>query len=324
MQSDSRNKVQVTVAICTLNHAESLRRTLNSLAKMSVPQDLIWEVVVVNNDCTDHTDTVIEAFADQLPIRQEFEAKRGLSLARNRAVECARGNYIAWTDDDVVVEPGWLAAYADAFRRWPEAALFGGPVVPKYDSPLPKLFADAEPFLSSWVFWRRDVDDEGEITLSNNVLPVGANFVLHATEQRAFRYDPELDPGPGQRRLGGDTDVIRQILEAGGVGRWIPGAGVEHCSQPERLTLEYVRGNFRALGESEAVIAARGGNAGPLLLRAPRWRWRQLLIGWIGYLQHRLFSPPSVWLPYLGQRDSAAAAIRYWRTLENTARVSNH
>ena len=176
MQPDSRKQVRVTVAICTLNHAELLRRTLNSLAEMSVPQDLIWEVVVVNNNCTDHTDTVIEAFADQLPIRREYEVNRGLSLARNRAIECARGNYIAWTDDDVIADPGWLAAYADAFRRWPEAVIFGGPIVPKYVSPLPELFADAEPFLSSWVFWRRDVDDEGEITLSSNVVPVGANF----------------------------------------------------------------------------------------------------------------------------------------------------
>ena len=116
--------------------------------------------------------------------------------------------------------------------------------------------------------------------------------------------------------------MIRQILETGAVGRWVPGARVEHCSQPERLNLEYVRGNFRALGESEAVIAARRGNAGPLLFGAPRWHWRQLIIGWVGYLHHRLFSRPSVWLPYLGKRESAAAAIRYWRALGHTARAS--
>ena len=46
----------ITVAICTYNRAESLRRTLDSLAAMRVPENLDWEVVVVNNNCTDHTD----------------------------------------------------------------------------------------------------------------------------------------------------------------------------------------------------------------------------------------------------------------------------
>ena len=69
----------VTVAICTLNRAESLRRTLESLTAMRVPRDLNYEVVVVNNGCNDNTDDVIAAFADRLPIRREFEPQRGLS-----------------------------------------------------------------------------------------------------------------------------------------------------------------------------------------------------------------------------------------------------
>src|ERR1700687_4230171 len=84
----------ITVAICTLDRAESLRRTLDSLAAMGVPKDLDWEVVVVNNNCADHTDAVIEAFTDRLPLRREFEAQRGLSRARNHAVEAAGGGDI--------------------------------------------------------------------------------------------------------------------------------------------------------------------------------------------------------------------------------------
>ena len=121
-----------TVAICTLNRAELLRRTLDWPAVMRLPDDADWEVVVVsNNNCIDHTDAVIKAFADRLPIRREFEPERGLSHARNRAVDAAKGDYIVWTDDDVVVAPGWLAAYIEAFRRWPEAAVFGGPIIPR-------------------------------------------------------------------------------------------------------------------------------------------------------------------------------------------------
>src|SRR5436305_13472240 len=91
----------VTIAICTFNRAASLRRTLDSLAAMRVPADLGWEVVVVNNSCTDTTDAVIDSFVGRLPIRREFEKSAGQSHARNRAIDVAIGEYIIWTDDDV-------------------------------------------------------------------------------------------------------------------------------------------------------------------------------------------------------------------------------
>jgi glycosyltransferase involved in cell wall biosynthesis len=64
----------ITVAICTLNRGESQRRTLGSLAAMQLPDDLDWEFEVVNNGCSDHTDDVIKAFADRLPVRRELRA----------------------------------------------------------------------------------------------------------------------------------------------------------------------------------------------------------------------------------------------------------
>ena len=141
----------ITVAICTLNRAELLRRTLESSAAMRVPPQLDWELVVVNNGCTDHTDELIAAFAGRMAVRREFEPQRGVSNARNRAVDAARGDYIVWTDDDVIVNPAWLAAYAEAFRRWPEAAVFGGPILPRYEAPVVKWVLEAEALLGDFV-----------------------------------------------------------------------------------------------------------------------------------------------------------------------------
>jgi len=53
-------------------------------------------------------------------------SERGFARARNRAVDFAEGDYVVWTDDDVVVDRGWLAAYVEAFRRRPEA-VFSAP-----------------------------------------------------------------------------------------------------------------------------------------------------------------------------------------------------
>src|SRR5271168_2431711 len=116
----------ITVAICTFNRAESLRRTLDSLVAMRVPSDLGWEIVVVNNNSTDHTDDFIGEYVGRLPVRRELEPRAGKSNALNRAIEVAKGDYIVWIDDDVLVDAGLLTAYAEAFRRWPDAAVFGG------------------------------------------------------------------------------------------------------------------------------------------------------------------------------------------------------
>jgi glycosyltransferase involved in cell wall biosynthesis len=135
--------VFVTVAICTFNRAESLRRTLDSLAVMRVARDLAWELIVVNNNSTDHTDAVIAEYRHRLPMRREFEPRPGLSNARNRAIAAARGEYIVWTDDDVVAGAGWLAAYAEAFRRWPDAVVFGGRIKPRYEPPVARWVAES-------------------------------------------------------------------------------------------------------------------------------------------------------------------------------------
>src|SRR5437763_8482181 len=98
----------VTIAICTYNRAESLRRTLASLADMRAPDGISWELIIINNNATDDTDTVIDSFVDRLPIRREFEIRQGQSHARNRAIDVANGDYVIWTDDDVIVDVGWL------------------------------------------------------------------------------------------------------------------------------------------------------------------------------------------------------------------------
>ena len=85
-----------------------MRQTLESFTGLAVPAATDWEILVVNNNCTDQTDQVIQAYQDRLPVRRAFEPRPGLSHARNRAIAEATGDYILWTDDDVTVSPNWL------------------------------------------------------------------------------------------------------------------------------------------------------------------------------------------------------------------------
>jgi glycosyltransferase involved in cell wall biosynthesis len=303
----------ITVAICTLNHAESLRRTLESLAAMAVPDGLDWEVVVVNNGCTDHTDEVIAAFAGQLPLRRDMEPERGLSRARNRAVDAARGDYMVWTDDDVVVDPGWLAAYLAAFQRQPAAAVFGGPVFPRYEQPVPQWILENEMQLQGvFAYW--DIGkEERPLWDAQKVyyVPCGPNFAVRTTDQRKFRYNLQLGMAPGQKRRGEELDVLERVRLSGASGYWVPDARVEHCARHEMQTIRYVSNYFMSSGETDAFLW--GDSTRSVWFGVPRWLWRQLIEGWLLFHLLRRISPAKVWVRYLREYNSAWGAICYWR-----------
>jgi glucosyl-dolichyl phosphate glucuronosyltransferase len=300
-----------TIAICTLNRADSLRRTLESLAAMHVPNDLPWEIVAVNNGCTDHTDEIIASFAERLPIRRELEPQRGISRARNRAVDAAKSEYIVWTDDDVVVGPGWLAAYAEAFRRWPAAAVFGGPIIPRYETPMVEWLRACEHMLQLTYAVRDLGDAPFRLSSKEGRYPFGANFAVRAAEQRRCRYDTDLGMAPGRERLGEETSVIHRLLATGAIGYWVPDARVEHCIGHRRQTTAYIARYFAAHGETNAFVG-RPSAAGPLYFGVPRWLWRQVAQSWIRYRVHRLISPAPVWMAHLQNYGCVKGCFRYW------------
>src|SRR5262245_55115436 len=131
----------VTVAICTWNRSALLRLTLDQLTNVRVPDGFDWELLVVNNNCTDATDSVCEEFRGRLPLRILHEAKAGQSHARNLAIREAKGSYIVWTDDDVLVDGEWLVGIIEAFSRFQADWVFGRSQ-PKWQTRAPVWYSD--------------------------------------------------------------------------------------------------------------------------------------------------------------------------------------
>jgi glycosyltransferase involved in cell wall biosynthesis len=295
----------ITVAISTYNRAESLRRTLNSLSAIQIPSGLKWELIVVNNNSTDHTDHVVWQYRSRLPVRREFEPRPGVSCGRNRAIDAAQGEYILWTDDDVVVDPGWLGAYVSGFRRWPEAAVFGGRITLIFEEPVAKWVKESETLLRPLYAFRDFGNDVVPLSVTGDRLPFGANFAVRTAEQRSFRFDPNLGPGPVRRRVGDDIDVASRLLQSGATGYWLPDAHVQHFITKERQTLRHIAISAAAEGETDA-------RQGVSWLQTPRKVWPTKR--WLRYLYHRLISPSPVWVEYLLAYGYAKGTFRYyWR-----------
>ncbi len=135
--------LQVTVAICTWNRCDLLRQTLEQMTRLLIPAGLEYEILVVDNNSTDATEQVVTSFATRLPVRYVFESTPGKSFACNRAMRETRGDYILWTDDDVLVAETWLEAFMAGVQQFPEAAAFGGTIVPWFTAPPDPEMCDA-------------------------------------------------------------------------------------------------------------------------------------------------------------------------------------
>jgi glucosyl-dolichyl phosphate glucuronosyltransferase len=283
---------RLTVAICTWNRCELLRQSLEEMTKLVVPPDLAWELLVVNNNCTDATDEVIASFAGRLPIRGLHEPTPGLSNARNRAVSEASGDYLVWTDDDVLVDHDWLTAYREAFERLPDGAVFGGPIAPWFPNTPPRWLEQV---------WHRvaaayaSIDHgAGLVTFDERRLPFGANMAVRTDVQRRFPFDPERGVRPGSRMGGEEIDVVRRAMAAGGGGYWVPAARVRHYIPPDRQTLRYLRRYYYAHGLY--VGRYEMPERYPTVLGRPRWLFRTTAMSELRYRLHRPLGSPLVWI----------------------------
>lgn len=109
----------ISVIVPTRNRAALLARLLESLSTLRYPS---WEAIVVDDGSTDDTPMVAEGFRVRgLPITYLYQPWAKMGSARNRAVSRARGEIVAFTDDDCLVDPGWLEAIAAAFDAHPDA-----------------------------------------------------------------------------------------------------------------------------------------------------------------------------------------------------------
>ena len=299
--------MKLTVAICTWNRADILDRTLAQMRQLVVPPDVEWELLVVNNNCTDHTDSILTRHDGVLPLRRIAEPTAGKSFALNRAAIEARGDVIVWTDDDVLVDPMWLAEYARAIERWPAMSFFGGPAQPWFETTPPSWLKEVFQQVAG-VYALVDFGSES-IVFDTRRVPYGLNMAVRTDLQRRYPYDENLGPTPGKRMHGEETSLIRRMMKDGHQGRYVPGARLQHLIPTERQTVSYIRdwyagqGHVLTLGSPRVKV--------PMLMGRPRWLWKKIVSSELSYRYLRLVAPPHKWIEGLKENGHLRGV---WRT----------
>ena len=261
----------VSIAICTHNRPERLARSLNSI-QQHVPASGPVEVLVVDNAPPDDSTRTVARTAG---VRYVQEARPGLNAARNRAFADAKGDWVAFLDDDVIVDAGWWGGLCRAYTANPDADAYTGQVMPyALETEAQILFEQRGGFRRGFTPIRYGADPAAPIYPCNTgIFGTGANMVFRRKAVQAMGgCDEALDAGaalPG----GGDLDLFYRIIQHGGILVYEPTMLIFH---EHRRTLQALRDQYehswgRSLMAFLAKIYQTDPAARPKVRRLMQW-----------------------------------------------------
>ena len=290
--------MEVTVLICTLNRQRLLGATLDSLAAMTVPADIRWNVIVVDNNSTDATRAEVERRMRGFPapLRWIFESRQGKAYALNTGIAASTAAVIAFTDDDVHVAPDWLERAIRPLIDRPELDYTGGPVLPAWQA-VPPRWINGNPGVLWGPIALLDYGPEPFIFEERRRIAMGVNMaVRRALIDRVGGFHPGLER-KGQSLMGqGQAEFFFRTRRAGARGCYVPTMRVRHHVPAERLTRRYYRrwwywkGVARARMQDLHPVWENGVDlrVAPRLAGLPRFLWGGALRDAVAWLRATL------------------------------------
>ena len=268
--------MDVSVILCTYNRDVELSRALDSIAALHCPSTLEWEVVVVDNNSRDRTRAVVEKFADRYGdrFRYVFEGQQGKSYALNTGIREARGEVVAFMDDDVTVDPDWLCNVTLPLMSGNWAGV-GGRVFPERDVMFPNWLKRDSPFVVGPLV----MFDLGPEAGSLKEAPFGANMAFRKTVfQKHGGFRTDLGPCPGSELRGEDSEFVRRLMTAREPLFYEPSAIVYHSVSEQRLTREYFLAWWLDKGRSDVRTMGASLKSGLSVAGVPLVFFRRLLV----------------------------------------------
>ena len=261
--------MDISVVLGTYNRAISLRVALESFCQLAIPPELTWELLVVDNNSSDGTRLVVEKFMRKLPLRYIFEGKQGRSAALNAGIAAATGDFVAFTDDDIILDKFWLSNLKNTFQQH-ECAAVAGRVVAQWNHPKPAWLTMEDQL----AIVRFDFGDELQ---QIRIPPLGANSAFRRElfqRYGLFRLDLGVS-GHTHTITCDDTEFGERLIRAGEKIIYCPTAVVSHPVDPERATKRYFRSWYYYNGRSLTRTAGVPQD-GIFYFGVPRWMYREL------------------------------------------------
>ena len=166
-----------TIAIPTYNGAKRLPAVFEALEQQQDVWDITWEVLVVDNNSQDETAQVVQQWqgkSSNFPVRYCFEPQQGLAFARRKAINEAKGEWVAFVDDDNWPRKDWLRAAQEFRHHSPKLGAFNGKITGVYEVDPPEGFEKIKAFLAI----RNHGNQPKKFVPENLDLPPGAGLFV--------------------------------------------------------------------------------------------------------------------------------------------------
>jgi glycosyltransferase involved in cell wall biosynthesis len=254
--------IKISVIIPTYKRNSYLYKAIESLQKQVFKE---FEIIVVDNACENELKNRIEELNQNLHIPTCYvgEPNLGLQHARHAGVRNSNGDILVFTDDDATFDPNWLDAYHIKFKEFPQMAVSGGPVLPKWEKEPPKWLVDfignktQFPILSL-------LKKQEEFSCSTENYFFGVNMAFRKTVFDWTGFRPEL---VGSRTIGnGESGLNIELKDKGKLIGFVPEAIAYHYIPGERMTIDYINKWASHLGGADMFSRLNGKNACKSLL----------------------------------------------------------
>ncbi len=243
----------ISYAICTYNRERFLPIALDAIAQQTGNHFHLFELIVVDNNSTDSTPDIVHQFSEQHPYIQVVyttETKQGLSYARNKAIEVARGEWIVFLDDDAYLDTTYtqhLVMFIQTKGHTYKAA--GGPILLNFDTKPPGWYTH---YLGSLLGYFKPYRQSREF--SHNYYPRGSNMIFHRSLFERFGlFNPELGRKANQMLGSEEKDMFQRIYQAGERAYYDASLVMYHLVPEFRTTIDFIRKQSIGVGISEHI-----------------------------------------------------------------------
>lgn len=257
--------LKISVIIPTYNRSDYIKLTIESFLSQTYDKNNI-EIIICDNCSTDNTKKVVFdliEFHKDREIRYIYESRQGSHFARNTAAQCATGEILYFTDDDMIADSRMLEYIVKIFMQYKDIGAVTGKVIPKWETKPPIW---VEKYLNNQ--WLSLIDKNMKLCITDYDLGV---YSCH----EAIRSELFLESGGfhpdiiGKEWVGdGETGFNKELQEKGYLFAYVGDAVTEHIIPPTRMTQQYLNRRLYNQGCSDSYtayrVAANQGRAYPV------------------------------------------------------------
>ena len=228
----------LSITICTYNRLEYLKKCLTSILDQTQGSQII-EINIIDNNSTDNTKNYIAERQKEFPeINYYIEKKQGISHARNLSFKVCKGDFLAFVDDDAIINKNWLESLLNELKNQNQNIVYGGPIYPKFETE-PEKWIDKNYFVREFKetdgFLGTIKSKEG---FSGGNMCISKNLFLKSDE-----FNTEIGMTGGNLGLGEEPDFFYKLVKNNKEVKLynISEMSITHSEASYKLEKEYLR-----------------------------------------------------------------------------------